>query len=101
MRVAHGVPRIASTGNTAPLEDVKKRTGSGSPAAGPRDTVQISSEARDLHTGGAPKARTDSDVDRAEDARMVRIRERIGSGFYDARNARLAVAEKILSLFGL
>jgi hypothetical protein len=101
MRVGHGGPRITQEDDRVHSEDAKNQTRRGSPAAGPKDTVQISSEARDLHSGRTQRAGDANDVSRLADARLDGVRSRIESGFYDSREVESGVSEALLVLYGL
>ncbi len=97
MRVGHEAARIIPGEQNVTQQDGPKRSGERSLRAGREDTVQISSEARDLHAG---RARHGDDA-RMDDVRFARIRQRIESGHYDSKEARLALAEELLSAFGI
>ena len=97
MRVGHEAARIVPGGQNVARQNGGRRPGERSSPVGHEDTVQISSEARDLHAGRAGQG----DEIRADDVRFARIRERIESGYYDSKEARLVLAEEILSSFGI
>ncbi len=101
MRVAHEIARIiAEKKELSPPES--GRSPAGAPAGRDlRDTVQISSEGRDLQTGSSGRSDGASGARRSEDAVQAQIQQRIRSGFYDSTEVRRSLAEDILSVWGL
>ncbi len=101
MRVGHEIAHVLPGGKNATLQDAAKRSAAKRGSAGLEDTVQISTEARDLHMGQPAREREITGVGPPEENRFARIRDRIDSGFYELTNTRLALAEEVLSAFGL
>ena len=101
MRVGHEITHVLPGGKNAAPQDAAKRSGAKQASAGLEDTVQISPEARDLHMGKSARAREITGVGPSEENRFARIRDRIDSGFYELADTRLALAEEVLSAFGL
>ena len=97
MKVVNETPKVAP-GQQPALPDGKGRGAEGrSCRTGFRDTVQISSEARNMQSRGA----MGSDRSQLERGRLDGIKARLDAEFYDSAEVRLTVAEEILRGLGL
>jgi anti-sigma28 factor (negative regulator of flagellin synthesis) len=79
------------------IQKVKKVDASPSEQEVRGDSVQISSEARDLQK--IQPVDTSSDAARLE--RLEDIKAKVAEGYYNSRQAISEVAEKIISAFGI
>lgn len=102
MRVEHGAPPIPPQRGDGLPEDSRRPSRGGTSLSRPPDTVQISSEARNLHAGRAPRVPdSDRQMSGPEGVRLEDIRHRIDAGYYDSWDVQKAVAEELMTLFGV
>ncbi|MCK4546795.1 MAG: hypothetical protein KAW17_05050 [Candidatus Eisenbacteria sp.] len=99
MRVGYGVPLPPPEGTGVEREDARKHPQRASTSSGRPDKVQISTEARDLHSGLAGRAEHVDGVREPADARLELIRGRIEQGFYDSSGVQERVVDAILDLY--
>ena len=101
MRIGHGThPTPAREGQVQRDPSLNRR---GRPASSKEldDRVQISREARDLQSGRARQRHEGSGVEETNDRRLEGVEARVKSGLYDSEETRLALADELLTLFGL
>lgn len=105
MRIEQGAPFIDPARGNVKSPGDKKRSDKANSKKESCDTVQISEKARELHADKIQRAADNTtDIAARDDERHQRlelIQEKIDSGFYETREAHAALAEELLTVFGI
>ena len=105
MRIEQGAPFIDPARGNVKTPGDKKRTDKADSKKESTDTVQISEKARELHADKIQRTDDNTvDVGVRDDERHQRlesIQGKIDSGFYETREAHAALAEELLTVFGI
>jgi hypothetical protein len=100
MRIVQGAPFVTPERAALQKEEARKREEAPGAASSPRDRVQISQEARDLHAGRASDESLIDEQLRAPE-HMREVRQRIDSGLAESNEVLREVAQKLLEVLGL